>query len=308
MGVSIVEGFYEAVGVYTPYTQLNVDPVMLQSLGFTPEEISTLQYIVSTGGSISRASLMNYGLPYELASRIKYMYDIVTGRVSIESTDDLARHLRKMFGNHRKIGITDLALSKIKKVPRKAVVAGIKDEVFSIYNSSGYKPEERIYDVVDVTSERIFIKTKRKPVLKYGQQKKIDGVIEIVEVKPDKKVVVAVNKKYARLCNRFVIVGSLRRPEFHHGLVEIICIEGTKIYIFARSIGTKETVRYSNTQRVYDYGFLPNEIQPKLIKVASELYPTVCGVYAASYPPNSDYSVIIEEGNNGSSESNDVAF
>lgn len=300
--------FYEAIGVYTPYTQLNIDPVMLQSLGFTPEEISTFQYIVSTGGSISRASLMNCGLPYELASRIKYMYDIVTGRVSIESTDDLARHLRKMFGSHRRIGITDLALSKIKKVPRKAVIAGIKDEVFSIYNSNRYKPEERMYDVVDVTSERIFIETTRKPVLKYGQPKKIDGVIEIVEVKPDKKVVVAVNKKYARLCNRFVIVGSLRRPEFHHGLVEIICIEGTRVFIFAQSIGTKEAVRYSNTQRVYDYGFLPNEIQPKLIKVASELYPTVCGVYAASYPPNSDYSVIIEEGNNGSSEPNDVAF
>lgn len=290
-----MQHYTEAVGVYTPNSQLDIDHEMLRSIGFTDEEIATLEYIISNGGNISKPALLSYGLPYELADKIKYMYDIVTGKVTIESTDDLVKHLRKMFGNHRRIGITDLALSKIRKVPRKAVIAGIKDETFSIYNSNKYKPEERMYDVINITNDRIFIETARKPVLKYGQSKKIDGVIEIIELKPDKKVVVAVNKKYARLCNRFVIVASLRRPEFHHGLIEIICIEGTRVYVFAQSIGNKETIRYSSTQRVYDYGYLPNEIQPKLIKVASELYPMICGVYAVTYPANSDYRILLEE-------------
>lgn len=290
-----MQEYTEAVGVYTPNSQLDINHEMLRSIGFTDEEIATFEYIISNGGNISKPALLSYGLPYELANKIKYMYDIVTGKITIESTDDLVRHLRKMFGNHRRIGITDLALSKIRKVPRKAVIAGIKDETFSIYNSNNYKPEERMYDVVNITNDRIFIETTRKPVLKYGQSKKIDGVIEIIELKPDKKVVVAVNKKYARLCNRFVIVASLRRPQFYHGLIEIICIEGTRVYVFAQSIGNKETIRYSSTQRVYDYGYLPNEIQPKLIKVASELYPMICGVYAVIYPANSDYKIIIEE-------------
>lgn len=286
----------QAVGVYTPATQIVIDPMKLQSMGFSPAEINTLQYIVYNGGKVSPAALTSYGMDYESAKRLKYMYDIATCKVNIESTDDLVKHLRRMFGSHRRIGITDLALSKLQKVPRMAVVAGIKDTTFSIFNSNQYPVNERMYNVVDVTGGRIHIETNRKPVLKYKQAKKIDGVIEIIELKPNGNVVVAVDKKYARLCNRYIIVGSLKRPEFHHGLVEIICIEGTKVYIYAQTLGTKEMVRYNGgTQRVYDYGFMPREIEGKLISVASEMYPILCGVYASSTPSNSDFVIIPPE-------------
>jgi len=281
--------------VYVSDSLIEINENMLLDLGFSLDEINLLKFIIENEGKFSRNLLMKYDVPYELINRLKYMYDILIGRVSIESVEDLVKHLKKMFGTHRKIGITDLALSKINKVPRKAVIGNIKDKAFKIYNSKQYKPDKRIYDVEKVTNERIHIVTSRRPVLEYGHPKKIEGVIEILSEKPDKRLVIAVNKKYARLCNRFIIAASLRRPEFHHGLIEIICIEGTRIYVFAQSIGTAETVRYSHLQRVYDYGIFPNTIQPKLINTASELYDIITGVYAIQYPANIDYFIIDPE-------------
>ena len=82
-------------------------------------------------------------------------------------------------------------------MPRKAVVAGIKDEVFSIYNSNSTSLKKECMMWLMLRASE-FIKTMRKPVLKYGQQKKL-MVYRDNRGKPDKKVVVAVNKKYARL-------------------------------------------------------------------------------------------------------------
>lgn len=286
-----------AMGVYSPQNQFDLDPIKLQSLGFTQEEIQTLQNIVYCGGKTSIQALTQYGLSYEQAKRLRYMYDVCIGKVMIESTDDLCKHLKKMFGGSRKIGIQDLAVSKVKAVPRKAVVAGISDRTFGIYNSSQYPVMERMYDVVDVTTTRIHVETDRKPVLKYKQDKFIDGVVEIKEVKQNGKLTVAFDKKYCKLLNRFIVVASLRRPEYHLGLLEIICIEGTKVYVYAQTIGVKDTVSYNmSTQRVYAYGFYPNEIQGKLKAVGAGLYKQLCGVYANSIPANQDFRMLtIEE-------------
>lgn len=292
-GYGYYDNGYNAVGVYTPKNQFDFDVNKLRALGFTLEEINFLGFIVANGGSVSRSELCKNGLTYEQASRIKYMYDIVIGKTSVESTDDLSKHLRKMFGNYRHIGIQDLAVSRISEVPRKAVIAGITDKTFSVYNSAGKPQNERMYNVVGVTKERIYIETPIKPVLKYKQQKFVDGVIEIKELKGNGNVVVAVDKKYIRLVNRFVIIASLRRPEFHLGMVEIICIEGTKVYVYAQTMGVRDTVKYNmGTQRVYDYGFFNYEIKPKLLAVATELYKLVCGVYAEKVPANQDFIMI----------------
>ena len=78
--------------------------------------------------------------------------------------------------------------------------------------------------------------------------------------------------------------------------MEIICIEGSKIYVFAKDLGTKENVSYNmGTQRVYDYGYMPNEIQNKLMASASELYKQFIGVYATVIPGNKDFLVITPE-------------
>lgn len=237
--------YNQAVGVYTPITQLEFNKDSMISLGFTKEEIDILEFSVVNQGKVTVNSLVNMGLDYENAKRIKYMWDIIKGTVPLENTEDLVKHLRKMWGNKRRLSISDLLLSKVSKVPRKAVVAGIKDEKFKILNSNNYDVEDRLYDVVSISGSRITIKTDRKPVLKYGESLNIEGVLEVKEILQDKNIIVAIDKKYAKVCNRFIIVGSLRRPEFHHGLVEIICIEGTRVYIFAQTMGTKEYVKYS---------------------------------------------------------------
>ena len=282
-----------AMGIYTQQNQFDLDHQKLTMLGFNSGEIQTLELIVNNGGKVSTNALTMYGLSYDQARRLRYMYDICIGKVVIESTEDLCKHLRKMFGGHRRIGIQDLAVSKINKVPRKAVVAGIKDETFCIYNSANYPILERLYDVVNVTSTRITIETDRKPVLKFKQPKYVEGVVEIKEAKPNGKALVAFDKKYCKLCNRYIIVAGLRRPEYHLGMAEIICIEGTKVYVYASNMGTKESVSYSMmTQRVYDYGVFPNQIGNKLKAVASELYKQLCGVYAEIIQSNQDYSII----------------
>lgn len=275
------------------YNNIDIDVDRLVSLGFRPEEVQTLQYIIYNGGKVTNQSLVKYGIPYKEAKRLKYMHDICVGKVSIENKNDLCKHLRKLFCDVRRIGIQDLAVSKVSKVPRKAVIAGIKDETFKIYNSKNYDIKDRMYDVVDVTGKRIVIETDRKPVLKYKQPKFVEGVIEIKELKDDGNVVVSVDKEYIKLVNRFIIVGSLRRPEFHNGMIEIICTEGTKVYVFAQTLGTKEKVSYNmGTQRVYEYGFNKDEIDSKLTSVGIMIYKKLCGVYASKIPANQDFRLL----------------
>lgn len=285
-------------GIYTAQNQFDFDEKRLKSLGFNDTEIQTLSYIIMNGGKVTLGSLNKYGLPYEESKRLKYMYDICIGKVIIDSVDDLCKHLRKMYGNRRRIGIGDLAVSKISKVPRKAVIAGIVDSTFGIYNSKQYEGTDKMYDVINVTNTRIHILTNRKPILKYKQPKSIEGVIEILSIKDDGKLEVAINKRYIKLVNRFMIVASLRKPEYHNGLIEIVCIEGTKVYVYAQSMGTKENVSYSmGTQRVYAYGFFPSEINNKLKSVGSEIYKQICGVYAVVEPANQDFRVLTIEEN-----------
>lgn len=288
----------ECMGVYTAQNQFDFDPVMLSSLGFNPMEIQTLSFIVMNEGKATVNSMVqHYGIPYEQAKKLKYMFDICTGRVLITSQEDLSKHLRKMFGQHKRVGIQDLAVSRIGEIPRKAVVSGIPEKSsFSIWNSIKYPFKERMYTVVDVTQTNIIIETDRKPTLKFKEPKVLEGIAEIKSGPVNGKITVAINRKYCRLCNRFVIVGSMRRPEFHNGMVEIICIEGTKVYVFADTVSAKKYSRYgTTTQRVYDYGFFPSEIHPKLMSCASSIYKRLCGVYASPVAANSDFQMIADD-------------
>lgn len=282
------------VGMYTPETQISLDPDCLAALGFDQSMIEVLKFLIANEGRVTTAKMVNiYGIPYEQARDLKYMYDIVTGRVVIDGELSLIKHLRRMFGKNRRIGINNLALSKVQEVPRMAVVANIKTEPYTIYNSGQYKPEHRLYKVKDVTGGRIIVETKRKPQLKYGTPKKIDGELEIKSVSPKGIVTIAFDKKVCRLCNRFIIVASLKRPEFHHGLAQIICIEGTKVYVYAQTLAPTKGIQYNmGTQRVYDYGFLKNEIEGKLMRAAAWLYPLICGVVGGLEPANSDFQTL----------------
>lgn len=276
------------------FTSDMVNSSKLLKLKFTQAEIAYLSKFIDAYGQVTAAKAIKLtGINEGSAKKLKYMYDICTGAVTTESPDDLAKHFRKMAGGQRRLGIQDLAVSKIQRVPRKAVIAGIPEGTFSIYNSNRYNENERMYNVIDVTGSNIIIRTDRKPILKYGASRKLDDIIEIREVNADGTVDIAINKANARLCNRFIVVASLRRPEFHHGMVEMIAIEGTKVYVFNQTMGGGEIPSYKNgTQRVYDYGFTSKELCPKLMASAKSIFNYIKGVYSCVDKPNSDFTLI----------------
>ncbi len=293
-------GNYEISDTKNNHAESKIDIVMpfeeLSKLYFTNQEIDILINLVGSGYKITPMSLKQLGFTHEEVSRMKYMYDIVTGRITIESLEDFRIHLRKLYGKHQRIGIGDLLLSRVTRVPRKAVVAGIKDKTYCIYNSKRYLKKDWMYDVEDVTSSNIVIRTKRKPVLKHGESKMVQGVIEIKSLNKDGTVSIAINKEYCRLCNRFIVVASLKRPEHHHGMVEITCMEGTRVFIYAQTMKNGETPNYKGgTQRIYDFGYYTDEIYHKVLSVASELYKKVHGVYAVPVEKNSDFVIVSKE-------------
>lgn len=268
----------------------------LKNLMFTDEEINMTAQLIRNGYKLTQQVLGGIGINAEMAARLKYCYDIATDKIVVSSKDDLCKHLKRMFGKHKKIGINDLALSKVSKVPRKAIVGGIKDQTFGIYNSNRYQGADKMYDVMDVSGRRITIRTVKRPIIKKGGSKKVDGVIEIKEILPDKTLKVSVDKKYIRMCNRFIVVASLRKPEYHHGLIEIICKEGTKVYVYATTMSKGDKPNYrGGSQRVYCYGFHKQEIKGKLVDTASALYRYVGGIYKSLEPPNSDFVSINPE-------------
>lgn len=273
--------------------QFEFDPVRLTSLGFKQDEIVFLNNMLNMGYKINNATLQYMGLNYEQANRIKYMMAICCGKVTVDTKDELIKHLKKMNNGRCKIGLQNLAPSKIQTVPRIALVDGIQQEPFTIWNSRQYKGLDRFYIVTDVTGARITVETSRKPQIKYKGQMKIDEVLEIKGIKTNGKAVVAFNKKYCRLCNRFIIVATMRRPEFHHGMHEIICFEGSKVYVYARTMGVKDGIRYNgNTERVYAYGFFANEIKQKLDQVGKGIYNQLKGVSSEYTPGNQDFVLL----------------
>lgn len=279
------------------YTSMNnmidIDPTRLSQLGFNNSEIQQLMFVYNNGGKFTTQALQKYGYNYEQARRLMYMYNISCGKVQVDSKEQLIKHLRKMDNGSYRISMQDLLVSKVTSVPRVAVIGNIKEEPYNIWNSNKYKGKSSLYKVIDVSGQKVTIETARKPVLEYGKPKKIPGVLEIKGVRANGNAIVIFDKQYCRLCNRFIIVASLRNPEFHYGKYEVICFEGTKVYVYATNMGTRDSVRYSmGTQRVYDYGIMPSDIKPKLDKVAKMLYKHLRGVNAQYLGANSDYKIM----------------
>lgn len=296
---------YTGYGAMT--SAVNIDTNRLLQLGFTKVEIQQLNYVYTSGGKFTPSALQQYGFNYEQSKKLSYMYNICCGKVQINSKEETIRHLRRMFGSNYRISIHDLAVSKIAAVPRWAVVGGIMDEPYNIWNSNKYKGSSALYNVVDVSGQKVTVETNRKPRLEYKQSKSIPGVLDIKGVKNNGNVIVTFDKKYCKICNRFIIIASLRNPEFHLGKYEMLCFEGTRVYIYATNMGTKENIKYSmGNQRVYDFGIYPNDIKLKVTNVAKAMYQHLHGVGIQYEEPNMTYKVVGSEKEEQEELSNDI--
>lgn len=278
----------------------------LLQLRFAPAEINILKQMIYQGMKITSANLQLSGLDFERAQRIKYMYDVVSGRVVIQTKDDLAKHFKKIAGQHGKLGIQDLAVSTVNDVPKWAVVAGIKESmldarkygknIYTVLNSQTLPPDKKLY-VVEKAGQKVLVRFKGNLAIPHKYPMEIPGVLEVKgRDQATGDIMLLFDKKYCKLCNRFIIVASLRVPEFHLGMIEIICGEGSKVYVYARTLGPRDTVGYSGgNARIYDYGCIKSEIQPKLKAIASEVYNHVRGNYATTVMPTSDFELIPKE-------------
>ena len=281
--------------MYSMRDIINIDEYRLLSIGFNQQEINQLNYVYNNGGKFTTSALQSYGYTYEQAKRLNYMYNICAGKVQVDSKEEMSKHLRKTFGHNYRISMQDLAVSTITNVPRLAVVGNVSIEPFTIWNSNQYKGMQAMYKVIDVTTKNITIETPRKPKIPHGTPTNIKNVLEVKGVRNNGNAVVTFDRSCCQLCNRFVIVASLRNPEFHLGKYEILCFEGTKVYVYAINMGIKENLRYGNTQRIYDYGIFPKDIKGKLDNIAKEMYKHLCGAGAEYHGPTMDYTVIPKE-------------
>ena len=317
----------------------------LLNLGFSQAEINNFEFIYNNGGKFTPMALQQYGCSLEQAKRLAYMNKIMQGGVNISTENDMISHVKKMTGvnrdiakqavyrenlangygaqnysevelikhlretngKQRRITIQDLAVSKVTAVPRVAVVGGITEPPYDIWNSKNYNGFDAMYRVIDATSSKITIETPRKPKLEWGRSKDVPGVLEIKGVKNNGNAIVVFDRKYCRLCNRFVIVASLRNPEFHLGKYEMICFEGTKVYIYAINMGIKEQLRYNmGNQRIYAFGIMPGDIKGKLDNVAKSMYQQLGGVSVNYIEANETYTVVPKTQVDESFESDNV--
>ena len=122
----------------------------------------------------------------------------------------------------------------------------------------------------------------------------IPGVLHIEEGLTTKnEAIVTFSRAYSRLCNRFIIAASLTAPKMHIGRYEIICFEGTKVYVYAMNIGTRKKITATGVRsRVYDWGILPEDVKPKLTSWACKLYKTINGMSVEYNEPMEKYEYI----------------
>ena len=278
----------------------------LAVLGFTQPEVNIAMTIArNENGTIpSVAKVQRYfNLDNKQAERVRYLYTIIIGKViinidNIKTMEDLkgiAHHFRKINGsNLRQISISDLKSSNIAEVPRLAIVLGIEDNVYGVLNSKSSKDKHRYFSVIRIGQTNIEVRTTKQLVLKYRNDKRyeLEGVVRVLGKDTKGRTLLSINKDYCRLCNRYVIVASLRMPREHLGAVALISKGGDIIYVYAKTIYGNRTMAKTPTERVYDFGILGGEIKPRIMRVAKEAFRKFSCAYSKYFPPVEDYSMM----------------
>lgn len=204
----------------------------------------------------------------------------------------LARHftyMRNNFGFSSNTGNSieirsnrDLPQSMVTEVVELAEISGIEDEAFSIYNSDRYEDNSR-YLKVKKRGNTVQLEPKRLPVLKYGNKPKIDGIIEVRKDEysnfGEDSYTLYINNKFVKLLNTFVICVSVRMPDSHLGMIDIVTDNGSRIYVYAtewtaknRRLSTSSNEYNSNQSRIVDYGYTNKQLEDKLASVATKIF------------------------------------
>lgn len=274
----------------------------LTGLGFTVVDIRECEMLFNRGAKFTPSFLQNMcGYDYDTAKRLKYLYDIAQGKITIDTDDELVKHLKKMFKNKRRVTIFDLPKSDITEVPKLCAIGEVTAPMFKCYNSALYPPNKRFYRVVAASKTRVIISTKRRPEIKFRGPREVEGVAKVVtppeNVIPNAPIEVSFDPKYVRLCNRYIVLASTARPELHLGGYEIIVVDGSKVYVYARIVPADKDLKYKAAkERVLDKGIYPGEIAKRVENAARLVHKRLAGVKANKMEATSEFDLFKVEG------------
>lgn len=299
------------------------DEEQLYSMGFTAQEVQYFANYIDMFGSLTKSKLMGAGASPGYSDLFVYMYKICCGQINGGAGVDLngylglSIHLQKLFKCRYLTGdpTQDLQIKqnycitkdrlprgKYTELPRRVEIDGIpEDSKFSIYNSSNYKRFDKLYVVKPGTNmgQNITIVTDKQPRLAYREKRGIDEIIEIRDINNAGVVELSVNRQYTKMHNIFYItvqIGDLTAYE-HYGAIRIVAWDGTiltvRVEVF---IPRTQLTKKVENKRVYAVGYFPEEITPKLQKIANEViaHPFINGVKMEMIEPTLDFEEITE--------------
>lgn len=276
------------------------DREKLGRLGFTEGDISTLQMLVQQNRNRmpTRDKLRQMGYNENQSVMFRYMYNISIGRIEIDTREAMAKHLRKLWRGPR-IGLNHLPYSTVSELNRYCLVAHLPKPYDSLNSNRYYQfggLKEGMYKVDKIAGGRTYITTPRRPVLTRNDSQDIPGVIRVESVnRRDDTITYSIDNKYVRICNRFVIAASLRRPLDHLGLSSILCMDGTTIYVMALPVksGAGKTY-YSQSQRVYAYGVDKEMLLPTLHDISVKMFNYFKAFMMEQEHGNIDYEQLVD--------------
>lgn len=274
----------------------------LERLGFSQQDIALLDAVASDGRMPTMLGMRNMGIDAETADKLRYLYRIASGEVRIESSDDLSKHLKRFWRGER-VGMHSLPLVNVGKLGVFCYVHGLSGP-WAVLNSCKYESKglkQCCYMVKKSSSERVLIETDRRPVLKHKEPTEVAGSIRIANMAAiysgeTNKVQYSISKKHIRFVNRYVIVASLKKQHGHFGAYNIMCMDGTQVWVAAIPVRSKgASSYYKDSQRVYRYGIDVNDIKKDLDGVAGMIFKHLKAFNSVLKHPTLDFRTFVDE-------------
>lgn len=262
------------------------------ALGFNRIEFLTAVNIAQAYGGLRSPSVpllqQMLNIDYQGATRIRYLIEIVIGRrevniADLRDIDDIkriAKHFRKINPGMRQLGITMLSPTRVTYIPKLAVIGGIKDPDFQVFNSRSASNIDDYYLLERTGQEESMLRVKKKA--KTSKKEDADKIISIHGIDMHGATLLEVKNHNMRVCNRYAIIASIRQPMNHNGMYAMVTMSGDIVYIYAKTIDGNRKLNRNYAERVYDFGVIPCDLNKKLEAVAREAYSGL-GCMCAKY-------------------------
>lgn len=272
-------------------------------LGFNSMEYNIAVNISNTYGYVRVPSvnmlMQMLGIDYNGASRIRYLMEILNGRkdISINDIRDMgdikcvAKHFRKINPTCIKLSTEMLLPTKVNNIPKLAVVMGIRDKEFFNVNSKNPNDKLGYYLVESVGQNNMTLRMHKR--VNTGKRVDGDGIVTILGIDTHGNTLIRVKTSNVRVCNRYIVVASIRQPSRHSGMYVMVTISGDLLYVYARTVEGNRYLGKNFSERVYDFGVIPRELNSRLKSVAVDAYNGLHCVCVKYIEPTEEFELIM---------------